>query len=468
MKVAVLSHNTMEMEGLKWIAASHMNGVELVPGCEGPADCYVVDMDIWSEELERMLSGSPAPWIGIASDRTFQTAYRALQGHAENLLFRPFDPMAFVRQLQQIRFRLRNEASRGLKNVPAPITYPDLFSGSKPADGVTMAAFALGETEAVPALLDALLRYPFGRGTEVFALSDFVLLLYFSEDAELCLTECRAFASAWKERADAPLSVFVNGCRRETVKAYYQGTRELIGLIFYESFDLVSLEGRPPEWQTLDPFLSPIEQRVWIEMLQRRETAAMKQWLEEEFLTFSRPYPDPGMIRVRLTSVLAQVRRYMKTADLDPAEWDAPYRHVFSKVLREPVVYRIVQALSLFIADLLEAPEAHPESGKRFAEKVLQRIEANYWDTGWNLAACAEELQLNKSTLSRRFRERAGRKFQDVLLETRIREAKRLLRESRLPLEEVARLSGFSRASYFSSVFKKTEGRSPSDFRKEL
>nr|WP_255536236.1 helix-turn-helix transcriptional regulator [Planococcus beigongshangi] len=92
-------------------------------------------------------------------------------------------------------------------------------------------------------------------------------------------------------------------------------------------------------------------------------------------------------------------------------------------------------------------------------------MEANYWNPNWNLAACAEQLGMSKSTLSRRFQQQNGRKFSELLIQLRIREAKRLMKETEVPLDEVARLSGFGTASYFSSVYKKHENLTPSQYR---
>jgi AraC-like DNA-binding protein len=92
-------------------------------------------------------------------------------------------------------------------------------------------------------------------------------------------------------------------------------------------------------------------------------------------------------------------------------------------------------------------------------------MESNYWDSNWNLATCAETLHLNKSTLSRKFSQSTGKKFRDTLQEIRIREAKRLLKETKAPLEEVARLAGYTHQTYFNAKFKAATGKTPSAYR---
>ncbi|MFD1861639.1 helix-turn-helix transcriptional regulator [Planococcus chinensis] len=467
MEIAILSRNALEAQGLQWVIESHLNGVQVAfTEKERAADCLIVDMELWTPELERWLSASNQTWIGLSSDRTFLTAYRALQGKAEDLLFRPFDPMVFIKLVQQIRFRLRNSPAEAGLNIRHALAYEDFFNRAEPLGGITMAALVAADKEVYPALSEVLRGYPFNEPVEVFNFSDFVLIVYRSEDEEACIEECRKFYAAWNGQSEEPLSIFVNANQDEPVKAYYQTTRQMTSLIFYEGYDIIVLEHGMLRWTELDPFLTPLEQRIWIEMLETRDAQAMRKWMEEEFLHYERPYPDPEMVRIRLTSVLAQARRYMKAVGLKDARWEKRYHEVFEVIVRGPVVYGIVDETAGFIAELAMAEKEEPGKGPG-VEKALELIEAHYWDPSWSLAACAETLHMGKSTLSRKFQQKTGKKFSAALTERRLQEAKKLLQETRLSLEEVARLSGFSNASYFSAVYKKFESATPSLFRKQ-
>lgn len=466
MKIVVLSQNDLEAQGLKWVVESHMNGVEVSFRREDAADCLVVDMDLWNDDLEKDLSQRRIPWIGLSSDRTFLTAYRALKGKAADLLFRPFDPLLLVKQLQQIRFQLRNEAAGEEHVKTTHLRYEDFFDTDVLTPEVTLAAFVLPDKSGYPKLSSQLKNYPFHKGAEVFAFSDFVLAAFLTEDEQSCIEESRMFHEFWKRETKEDLSIFVNANRRTRMKDYYRDTREMTSLIFYEGYGISVVEHEPIAWQHLDPFLSPVEQREWIEMLERKDTAAIHSWMQHEFLSYARPYPDPEMIRVRLTSVLAQARRYMKSVHLHDGQWEQSYHEVFEIIVKDPVVYRIAQSTLNFIVNVVSAATKIAEYGDSAAsEEIRALMEANYWNPDWNLSACAEQLRINKSTLSRRFQKQNGRKFSELLMEIRIREAKRLMKETDIPLDEVARLSGFGTASYFSAVYKKYESLTPSQYR---
>lgn len=466
MKIVVISQNGLEAQGLKWVAETHMNGVEVSFSKEAAADCLVVDMDLWNEELEKEFTQRNIPWIGLSSDRTFLTAYRALKGKAEDLLFRPFDPLLLVKQLQQIRFQLRNKKTEDAAFKQTLLRYEDFFNAEVMTPRVTLSAFVLPVKEKYPLLSEQLKKYPFHNGMEVFAFSDFVLAAFLTEDESACIEESRMFHEAWKREANEDLSIFVNANRPTRLKEYYQDTRDMTSLIFYEGYGISVIEQEPIAWQPLDPFLSPVEQRQWIEMLEKKDKAAIQAWMQHEFLSYSRPYPDPEMIRIRLTSVLAQARRYMKSAHLQNGQWEQSYHEVFDIVVKGPVVYKIVQSTLNFIVSVVSAAgNAAAHGGSAASEEIRSLMEANYWNPAWNLAACAEQLHMNKSTLSRRFQKQNGRKFSELLIQIRIREANRLMKETDIPLDEVARLSGFGTPSYFSAVYKKYEQITPSQYR---
>ncbi|WHT48437.1 AraC family transcriptional regulator [Sporosarcina thermotolerans] len=235
--------------------------------------------------------------------------------------------------------------------------------------------------------------------------------------------------------------------------------------IFYDGYDILTIENEDLHWRDMDPFLSPLEQRQWVEMLEKRQVREIRSWMENDFLTLEPPFPDPEMVRVRLSSILAQIRRYMTAKSLKSQKVEIDYNSLFETVIREPVMYHIVQSFIGFISELLHtsADESHREGN--LVDKVQERIAANYWDATWNLAACADELKIHKSTLSRKYAMEVGETFSDALLKMRIEEAKRLLTETDLSIAEVSSSAGFTHSTYFSRRFKEETGMTPYQFR---
>ena len=80
----------------------------------------------------------------------------------------------------------------------------------------------------------------------------------------------------------------------------------------------------------------------------------------------------------------------------------------------------------------------------------------------------AELIGVTPQHFCRLFREALGMRPTDYLLSRRLEEAARLIRETDLPLYEIAAKCGFGDPSYFSTVFRKHEGISPAAYRKSV
>jgi len=74
-------------------------------------------------------------------------------------------------------------------------------------------------------------------------------------------------------------------------------------------------------------------------------------------------------------------------------------------------------------------------------------------------------LGVNRRTLERRFQERLNRSPRDEILRVRLREARRLLRETNLSMPWIAERCGFPSPERFSAGFRAAEGVTPTAFR---
>ena len=77
----------------------------------------------------------------------------------------------------------------------------------------------------------------------------------------------------------------------------------------------------------------------------------------------------------------------------------------------------------------------------------------------------AEEGHMNKYYLSHTFKKEYGVSPINYMISRRIEESKYLLAETDLSMSQIAQLLGFSSLSYFSQVFRKTQGLSPMEYR---
>lgn len=99
-------------------------------------------------------------------------------------------------------------------------------------------------------------------------------------------------------------------------------------------------------------------------------------------------------------------------------------------------------------------------------ENVLRTINERYMED-ISLDAIADSHRLSSYALSRAFKQITGVNFIDLLTETRLEQAKRLLRETDLKLHEVAERVGYQQ-TYFGRIFKKNTGVTPSRYRESV
>ena len=94
--------------------------------------------------------------------------------------------------------------------------------------------------------------------------------------------------------------------------------------------------------------------------------------------------------------------------------------------------------------------------------EVLYNIENNI-----SVKTIAENLFISKAYLSERFKQITGISLSEYIYTTKMERAKYLLTSSSLKNYEIAEALGYNDHEYFSKVFKKSTGFSPTEYRKE-
>ena len=81
------------------------------------------------------------------------------------------------------------------------------------------------------------------------------------------------------------------------------------------------------------------------------------------------------------------------------------------------------------------------------------------------LSSIAESLHVDKCYLAKRFRAATGETVGNRIRNVRIQRACALLQNTALPVQEISTSVGISDSLYFSRVFRKVMGESPSEYR---
>lgn len=124
-------------------------------------------------------------------------------------------------------------------------------------------------------------------------------------------------------------------------------------------------------------------------------------------------------------------------------------------------------------AELLDEAFRHMEAERESRSsyslilRVREFIGRHYSSPDLSLAYIGEHFGLNIKSLSQMFKEELGEKFVDYVARLRIEEAKRLLQETELPVQDVAVRVGYLSVHTFNRVFKKQMNVTPGDYRKQ-
>ena len=133
--------------------------------------------------------------------------------------------------------------------------------------------------------------------------------------------------------------------------------------------------------------------------------------------------------------------------------------------VRDMEINALLSQLLVLLMEDSWNPESNAVKGKRVqVVRVREYIDSNY-ASEITLEGLAAQFFINKTYLSEMFKEQYGIALKDYLVSVRITEAKRLLRFTDKTTEEIATMVGINGAAYFSRMFKRVEGVTPTEYR---
>ena len=107
------------------------------------------------------------------------------------------------------------------------------------------------------------------------------------------------------------------------------------------------------------------------------------------------------------------------------------------------------------------------EANAGLVDRIIAEIREHYTED-ISLSEYALKYDMSLASLSSQLKEKLSMNYSDYLTSLRLQRAKTLLKEPNLSIQEIAEQSGYTDYFYFTKVFKKAEGISPSKYRKEI
>ena len=142
----------------------------------------------------------------------------------------------------------------------------------------------------------------------------------------------------------------------------------------------------------------------------------------------------------------------------------------------KPIIYEEFEQVLKAIIDKLESNVSSSEEEKIELPSELQVKERNveqevkmyvkeHLAEDITVTQIADVLHFNPQYLMRTFKAKSGVSIMEYITQTRLAYAKKILRETDLPIKSVALMVGYADYAYFTRVFRKETGYSPSQYR---
>lgn len=182
-------------------------------------------------------------------------------------------------------------------------------------------------------------------------------------------------------------------------------------------------------------------------------------WLTDEFSL------ETNKLKNKLLEIMFLVNRL-------PREYDNAFDAYNTGFLDEILTINDFDELRIWCRNTVEKAAAHMNSYREYNTGSLVGKAKEYIKTGYSrqitLEDVSRDINVSPQYLSKLFKEEAGTNFIDYLTCIRIRNGKQLLEESELSIKEISYKIGYSDPNYFSRLFKKIEGVTPTEYKENF
>lgn len=208
----------------------------------------------------------------------------------------------------------------------------------------------------------------------------------------------------------------------------------------------------------------PFEKKLWFDAIQQLDFSRVTRQLHEYMA---------GMAVLRVKKKLI-------------CDWSVELIDELLGQLQQPVpegikraelYHSLYNALTLHeIEDLIlrMAEEVVNLLGERFMDKnsklvhqVRKLIDQNY-DQPLTINSLSDQVYLSPNYLRSIFKDKTGMTIHDYLTRIRLDKAKELLADGSLKIQDIAQKVGYESTSYFISLFLKSQGVTPNEYRKNI
>ena len=204
--------------------------------------------------------------------------------------------------------------------------------------------------------------------------------------------------------------------------------------------------------------------RTLLSALKTNDAPAMQEALRALIATCAKEKLTLKAYRVYLMEIMVALFQIIRDMDVD----DGGYEDVLRELMRCPPT-ETAQALltDIYLRIGEDIASRRADAGTRIADEAQTFLRENFHQETLNMDTLCSQLHISSSYFSMIFNKETGKTFHQYITELRMSKAMTLLAQGDLRTSEVARSVGIPDPSYFSYVFKKHYGLSPSQVKQK-
>lgn len=238
----------------------------------------------------------------------------------------------------------------------------------------------------------------------------------------------------------------------------YKFSTDKSGIVLYDD-----MQHEPVQWVHTD---REKEQEL-LTLMEEQRVKALEQAVGEWFAGMRTAHYAPVAVTSAIHQLISAVLSILKSAETNVKEIPS-FKPILAWQAERGTLAEARQLLTVFMLDAARKLAEQRQYNHRGAmTKIKNYIEANY-RSNISLRSIASEFYMNPVYLGQRFRKVYGVYFNDFLLQLRMEEAKKLLRQTDMRVYEIAERVGFGSSDYFATQFEKTESCAPTEYRNRI
>ncbi|MFP4441689.1 MAG: helix-turn-helix domain-containing protein [Spirochaetia bacterium] len=257
--------------------------------------------------------------------------------------------------------------------------------------------------------------------------------------------------------------------RHEIFKSYYQSCNALDYKILYGSSQILYISDlrRGKSKNYIDLYRIEFDNELILKAVVNMDCNKIVRQFEKTVDKLINIGADTSYIRILFLQYIGSISRISYELNIDSA------KDIGNSEYENAIKCRTVTDMKSYIYSYTQKIIQAYEEGKEnditneIVEKVKNHIISNY-DEAICLDSMADMVYVSKYHLSRIFKQKVGKKFNEFLNSTRIEKAKEFLETTNLDIKDIAGKVGYDTPNSFSRMFKNRTGLSPTAYRNRL